>query len=386
MNKKNSSLSSKVYDLEKDPSSNLRIQGLETLRGLAAIYVLFHHARSFLWLGYSNGYLKHPDLFNLPDKLLVYFFSLFIYGHQAVIFFFVLSGFAIHFKYADRLSKGDTSFNYLDYIKRRIKRIYPPFMFALLLTFVLDMVGRNIYTLTIDNSPLQVVKNNFNFETLLLNVFFLINNDLNLWGSNAALWSLKYEWWFYMIYPLMFLCLKKSTLVTFLIVAILFAISFIKHIWPVELLKDIFAYLITWFLGVMLAETYFKRIRFDFLYLSPLLLILPILIFTNGKYNSFLEDFGWALVFMSIIGFVLWLNQRKKMPSIIKKYKELGAFSFTLYVIHIPILILLRTIMFKNLGAASYTFVYVFVGIIVSLISAYAIHFLVEKPFLKSHT
>lgn len=361
----------------------VRIQGLETLRGLAAIYVLIHHARSFLWIGYSNGYLKHPQLFDLPNKVMMYFLSLFIYGHQAVIFFFVLSGFAIHFKYAYQLSEGDNHFGLKTYLIRRIKRIYPTFLFALFLTFVLDTIGRSIYSLDLSNSPNVIIKNNFNLNSLILNISFLIDNDKFLWGSNAALWSLKYEWWFYMLYPILFLIIRKSIILSIIVVIIFYVLSFIQVIWPAQLLKDVFSYLIIWYLGVLLAEIYFKRLKIKLNYLIPLVLLAPILLFLAGRYNGILEDLGWGLVFMSIILFFLSLDIKSKVLMILDKFKNLGSFSFTLYVVHVPILVLIRTYMFRNLQSASYTFGYVFFGIILCLITSYALHFLIEKPFTR---
>jgi peptidoglycan/LPS O-acetylase OafA/YrhL len=82
-----------------DKTRNSQLVFLESLRGLAALYVVIHHARWFLWEGYSKGYLKHPEAFNYFNKALMYFFSLFVYGHEMVVFFFVLSGFVIHLRY-----------------------------------------------------------------------------------------------------------------------------------------------------------------------------------------------------------------------------------------------------------------------------------------------
>ena len=82
-------------------SDDLRF--LDGLRGLAALYVMIGHARWLLWEGYSEGYLQHPDSYSQAGKALVYFFSIFRYGREAVLFFFVLSGFVIHLRYARKL-------------------------------------------------------------------------------------------------------------------------------------------------------------------------------------------------------------------------------------------------------------------------------------------
>ena len=73
---------------------------LDGLRGLAAIHVMIGHARVYLHEGYRRGFLLHPDAYSVLEKLLFYVISAFRYGHAAVIFFFVLSGFVIHPRYA----------------------------------------------------------------------------------------------------------------------------------------------------------------------------------------------------------------------------------------------------------------------------------------------
>src|SRR5256885_1260576 len=100
---------------------------LDGLRGLAAVYVMVGHVRWLLWEGYLDGYTKHPELYPLPAKILVYFFLLFSFGHQAVLLFFVLSGFLIHLRYARQLKENPTSarFDWRSYLFRRAKRLYP---------------------------------------------------------------------------------------------------------------------------------------------------------------------------------------------------------------------------------------------------------------------
>ena len=82
---------------------------LDGFRGLAAFYVMVGHARWLLWEGYSQGFQKHPESYTAINKALMYFFSLFKYGHEAVLFFFVLSGFVIHLRYAKRIAEQGAS-------------------------------------------------------------------------------------------------------------------------------------------------------------------------------------------------------------------------------------------------------------------------------------
>src|SRR5919205_40528 len=114
---------------------------LDGLRGLAALYVVAGHARWLLWEGYSEGFLAHPGQYTGLGKLLVYASALLRYGHEAVLFFFVLSGFVIHLRYSRQLraGNGESRFDWRSYVWRRAKRLYPPLLFALILTAVFDL-------------------------------------------------------------------------------------------------------------------------------------------------------------------------------------------------------------------------------------------------------
>src|SRR5271155_4374259 len=81
------------------------LQFLDGLRGLAAFYVMAGHARWLLWEGYSEGFQRHPESYSAINKALMYFLSLFGHGDDAVLFFFVLSGFVIHLRYAQRIAE-----------------------------------------------------------------------------------------------------------------------------------------------------------------------------------------------------------------------------------------------------------------------------------------
>ena len=191
--------------VETENKSNLDF--LDSFRGIAALIVLVGHARWLLWEGYTSGYSKHPETYTLIEKVSMYFLTIFKFGHESVMFFFLLSGFVIHLKYSKALgSSGNSNFKFFSYFLKRFKRIYPPLVFALLLTFLLDKFGAGLgYLIYQKNTPIQLINQNLNFNHLPVNFlgnFFLIaNSTVEIWGSNSPMWSLKLEWWFYLIYP-----------------------------------------------------------------------------------------------------------------------------------------------------------------------------------------
>ena len=156
---------------------------LDALRGIAAFVVLVGHSRWLLWEGFSSGYLLHQSSYTFFEKASVYFLSLFKFGHKAVMFFFLLSGFVIHLKYSKNIAERlNSTFSFLPYIKNRFKRIYPPLLFALLLTFILDFLGSKLgFLIYQKNTPIELINNNVNFNHSFIN---LIGNLLLHCNSN----------------------------------------------------------------------------------------------------------------------------------------------------------------------------------------------------------
>lgn len=356
---------------------------LETLRGLAALYVVIHHARWLLWIGYSNGYLKNPDQFSLLNKMLVYFFSLFIYGHEMVLFFFVLSGFVIHLRYSKNLKSGEKGFQLQAYLIRRFKRIFPPLVFAITLTFILDSVGKYYsYPIYSKDTPFRIVKDNFDLSTLLGNLSFLMNTYVETWGSNFALWSLKFEWWFYMIYPVLFLFLRRSTYLAFLLVTSLYVLSFYTQYWPSKLANEICGYLLTWWFGVYLADVYTKRVCVTFSQILPFSILIPLMIIVRPDLSQQTRDTLWGLGFSGVLAGLFYLNERKLLPVFFDKVSGLGRFSFSLYITHVPILVLISGWLLDK-GELPLSFEYVLGGTAICIGFAIIVHSWIETPFLS---
>src|SRR2546430_5302423 len=118
---------------------------LDTLRGLAALYVMLGHARWLLWAGYheyvaSDGWVL--------GRILAVSSGVFRFGHQAVLLFFLISGFCIHYRQAriipaardSRESPPPALLNIQSYAWRRFRRLYPPLLVALALTALFDYI------------------------------------------------------------------------------------------------------------------------------------------------------------------------------------------------------------------------------------------------------
>ncbi len=110
-------------------SDSGRIGSLDGLKGILALVVCLYHY-TYIRVDQEGGYL-FPNI--IPE-------SIHVYGNIAVEFFFMLSGFLMALNYSEK--NGE---NFITYIKNRMRRIYPPYVFAFFLGAII-LIGRHIYT------------------------------------------------------------------------------------------------------------------------------------------------------------------------------------------------------------------------------------------------
>ncbi|MCB9507699.1 MAG: acyltransferase [Myxococcales bacterium] len=158
----------------RPPAAGPKIDALEYLRGLAAFYVFVHHL-VHLHLKYTYPWLS----------------KIFVFGQTAVMLFFILSGFVVY--YSSVGTPGGTEVR--PYLIRRFRRIYPPLLVALLIGFVARWI-RGRYDPDLHN--------------LVGNLLMLHDRPghpgswFDPYAGNSPLWSLPYEWWFYVVFIALF--------------------------------------------------------------------------------------------------------------------------------------------------------------------------------------
>jgi peptidoglycan/LPS O-acetylase OafA/YrhL len=327
-----------------------RLTFLDGLRGLAAIYVVIYHCRLLLYEGFNAPlqFAALPVIAKVPAYVLLFF----AFGRQAVLFFFVLSGFVIHLRYAEQLKRdgSNTTFDFKPFWRRRIRRLLPPLAFALLLTTALDTFGRvQNYPIYFGNTQYPAINElvqdfDYNPATGALKVVF--GSGLETWGSNQPLWSLRLEWWFYVAYPLFWLLSRRSLGLAAGVAAVMFVVSLFGGTWFFPLLQRFMGAFISWWLGALLAEAYVGRAPFKLRHLVPfVLLLLGLIPGVLAGWTSMLpisvHDFLWALAFMGMLAACFIFQEARGNLVILERFKPLGDFSYTLYVCHAPIVVLL---------------------------------------------
>lgn len=170
---------------------------LNAARWISASAVVVYHTK-------QNLFPRHADLHG-STLLTRAFFVLTAFGHEAVIVFFVLSGFLVGGISSLKALQG--RFSLKDYAVGRFSRIYVVLIPALLLTAVLDVIGLHHFGQAPAYDQAHVVDGVTRLASSSLTVPVLIGNLLMLdgigaeqFGSNGPVWSLVCEWWYYVIF------------------------------------------------------------------------------------------------------------------------------------------------------------------------------------------
>src|SRR4051794_21457001 len=118
--------------------STTRLRSIDALRGIAALGVVFYHAVEQGDKALPNNFLKYPV------KLLQFGSS---FGYIGVFLFFVISGFCIHLQWArGRANNEPPRIAFGSFWRRRIRRLYPPYLIAIVLFLGLSAasIGLNV--------------------------------------------------------------------------------------------------------------------------------------------------------------------------------------------------------------------------------------------------
>jgi peptidoglycan/LPS O-acetylase OafA/YrhL len=311
----------------------------DLLRGLAAFFVFLGHWRNLLFVDFPS--------IDTHRRLLTPLYALAGGGHQSVVLFFVLSGYFIGGTVLRSLERGQ--WEWLEYLLRRIVRLWTVLVPALLLCIFWDRLG--IY---LGHAPALYggrVQNNIIFSdvaTLLSphiffgNLFFLQTILTPVFGSDNALWSLAYEFWYYILFPLGMIALwRTSRLSHRLTCAALFAVA----AWFVG--ADILLNFPIWLAGVALfllpAPSFTPRIG-RYVRIGASLIYLPIF-FAFGRYPVISGLFRDYLLTVFTFLYLWVLLSAKERHSIgarrVSFSREVARFSYTLYAVHLPALVFL---------------------------------------------
>jgi peptidoglycan/LPS O-acetylase OafA/YrhL len=303
---------------------------LDLLRGLAALLAAGSHWRNMLFVDYSSLPARRHLLY-LP------FYLLTTQGHRTVVIFFVLSGYLISSSIFRMLAKGQWSWS--RYATHRLVRLWIVLLPCLLLTVFWDHLGMHLhqapllYAGGVQNHEIQDITTHNGWHVLAGNALFLQGIIVPVYASNTPLWSLAYEFWYYVLFPLAWISLRVpaalwqrgALLLTFAVAA--------RFIGPGMLMS-----FSIWCLGVVLVwlplapDSRGTRMACGLVQVACL--------YGLPNHGFFSSDFFFGCVTAGCIWMMLGARQAAPKHSLFTRgSRALSRFSFTLYVSHMPLLL-----------------------------------------------
>lgn len=285
---------------------------LDLIRGLAASAVLFGHLRDHQFTAYRDLEVGYAGALNYVLYGLTHF------GREAVMVFFVLSGFLVGGNaLVEVVNKG--RLNLGRYILARGTRMYVVLLPALLLGGMLDVaVGNSAYTTRLEGS------------VFFGNLAFLQTICVPCFGSNAPLWSLANEFWYYMLWPLFLAVPVAGKRRVLHIVLLLLALVGMSVVMP--RIMELFP---LWLLGVGLrvAPPWFGGAVWKYVFLAAL----GGACIWAARQDGLLADMVVGLTFAGFLWH--WITSARSVPRFLPGFSVwLASFSFTLYAIHYPLI------------------------------------------------
>lgn len=311
---------------------------IDALRGFAALLVAYFHCRQVTWIGMGAFHQMHASLAS-PGTIAAWLTFPIAWGSAGVPIFFVISGYCIHRSGAARLlANPDYRLDAGQFWLRRLVRIYPVLLAALALTFVADSISLTMTPVShkiLDIGP----------QAFLVNFFSLQGVAGKTYGSNGALWTLSLEVQFYLLYPLLFAVRRRigfnAVLAGVAAINVVSALTLAPH--------DIVfftSYWFSWMLGAWIAEARLRGFEgFRFAYVAAAAFaVAGCVAFHFGQYGAFQL---WACAFACYL--VKALSRPLASGGVLLPvFSKLGEFSYSLYLIHLPLFVLLGSLLFRS--------------------------------------
>jgi peptidoglycan/LPS O-acetylase OafA/YrhL len=313
---------------------------LDLIRGLAALLVLLSHWKILYFVDYPE-ISSHKVFFAVPYVLAAA-------GHQAVLIFFVLSGYLIGGSIFRSLDQGTWSWK--SYLTHRFVRLWVVLIPGLVLGGLLDWTGMHLrLTQALYSIPSPKTHNIDIAHTLTPNIFlgnvaFLQTILVPAFGSNGSLWSLANEFWYYLLFPLLWLALMRSSKTPVPTVRrIIYLCLFLALAWFLRSsLLNLFP---VWLAGTLLARipppSFGAKMR------TACALLYCILLMLSTKIHplpSLEQDYVVGIVTFFFFWSILSARERAADSEFTHFSRNISRFSYTLYVVHMPALLFLTAL------------------------------------------
>ena len=322
-----------------------------------------------------SGYLDEKFY---GDKLIGqdYWKSFTIEGGNGVPLFFIISGFILSLPFAKWRLESGKAVRLKQYYIRRVMRLEPPYLIALILLFIGHVL----------------VVNRYGFQELLPHFLAsAVYLHTPIYGNFSPVmpvsWSLEVEVQFYILAPLfsmIYLVRKPVVRRVLLLLVILFSAVFWFDNWKAV---HVFKYLHYFFSGLLLADLYCSKIK-----LLPhemggaIAGIIFLLVFLFLPSLGSLPAYLLKTASMILLVHLALSNQMIRRLFSIPVLVIIGGMCYSIYLLHFAIVSATGQLMIK-LGWASgnqaFFMLYVLLFSAIVLVVSSIYFFFIEKPFMR---
>ena len=348
------------------------IKYLHIVRGLAALLVVVFHAKFVFWVG-GNIYAAKMGFHSVWDYLLFGLDMLSSCGKECVVIFFILSAFVIKHSFASH------HYSWMNFYKIRLIRIYWPFLLSMLFSIAMLLVCVNyinpqIHTTSLReyNTRLSAAYNGLSVPQVIKTIFFIYKGEFA--GFNYAYWSLGHELVFYLLFPFY----NKLTRKTILFPAIAFIILFLVTG------LSVFYYQLFFLAGLLLYDYFFHTsqkpvIKNKWLYAVILAGFFLMVNVANRAVSEKFSDVVTLLYAFFIFDYVIYFIKNKN-----KALMKLGDISYSLYLNHLPLLLLFYSLVTLYTGQlVFFSRIPYYSGVLFALALTIPLYLVMEKPSIK---
>jgi peptidoglycan/LPS O-acetylase OafA/YrhL len=308
---------------------------LDLLRGLSAFVIVIGHGRNFLFADY-NQLPAHPIWISIPYLITKA-------GHQAVMIFFVLSGYLISGSIFRSVRNG--TWSWPSYLTHRLVRLWVVLLPGLLLCALWDHIALThhlapaLYRFGANNHMSVDVASRHTPIVFLQNIFFLQVSVAKPFGSDTALWSLAYEFWFYILFPLGLFTFARQTRMR---PRILNAVLLVVIAWFGRVYLPLFP---IWLAGALLAVMPTLPLRAAARWIATGLYVSFFLFCASNLIRVWYIDYLLAIATFFFIWILLSATGNAKPSLRIRATREFARFSYTSYVVHAPFLLFITALL-----------------------------------------
>lgn len=291
---------------------------LHAIRWMAAVIVLLGHAQMYARQKTGSGAFAWEYVGD--------------HAHAGVVIFFVLSGFVIAWS-VDKSAELSWKKYYID----RFSRIYSVLPIAIIFTVVLDRIGGALSAAYGD--PHLMPQDNY-WVRFLVNLFSIqgFQGYRVQFGSNPALWSIGYEFFYYIVFGLMYFwreIFQARIKLAGVVVVGLFLLAGTK----------IALYFLIWSLGFIayrIQKNVTLSLGYFWLFLMAVVLVNHFVVYKALGNIEYLRDFSLGLAVAAL--FI------PSVPSVgtVRVHKFMADFSYSLYAFHMPILFFAYFVILDN--------------------------------------